>query len=198
LDKAIDKISGVYYESGDYGSLGKRFLAIAVDSCFILILALIVAWIWSFFTKPPDMNFVISHGWLSIAILSPKYFWFCTIMAYFYLSIIKPTKARTIGYRLANLKIVDLKGNQPSISKMTWRFILLIFGPFSLLIDLFWLGGDENRQTLRDKFVGTYVIKPNATPVGSGSIIYATYYLFGYSLIFQEVKRKEICEEGSN
>lgn len=73
---------------------------------------------------------------------------------------------------------------------MTWRFVLLIFGPFYLLVDLFWLSGDENKQTLRDKFAKTYVVRANAKPIGSGLIKFVNYYFWGMAFIFAEVKKE--------
>ncbi len=75
---------------------------------------------------------------------------------------------------------------------MTWRFILLAFGPIDLLLDLIWLCGDENRPTIRDKIAATYVIRSNAVPIGAGTIVRRNYFLLGWSFIFQEVKRIRI------
>jgi hypothetical protein len=108
------------------------------------------------------------------------------------MAVVKPTKLRTIGYRIADLKVVDLRGVRPSIFQMTWRFLLLVFGPIDLLVDLIWLGGDENRQTIRDKLAATYVIRRDAVPIGAGPIVRRNYFLLGCSFLFREVKRNRI------
>jgi len=188
-DKANRDI-GVYYRQSDYASLLKRIIAAGVDCFVLIILAVIISFIWPLFFEQPDFDIAADFGWMALAFFSPGFFWTCTIIAYCYLSIIKPSYLRTIGYRIAKLKIVNMKGCRPSLLQMTWRFLLLIFGPFHILIDLFWLGGgDDDRQALRDKMAGTYVVAANSLPVGSGPFKYANYNFLGFAFIFREVKR---------
>ena len=59
----------------------------------------------------------------------------------------------------------------------------------SILFDIVWLGGDPNRQSIRDKFAGTYVIRRKATPAGRGPIEFKIYFMFDYGIIFAEVVR---------
>lgn len=184
----------------DYGTLLRRFTVIVVDSTILSIFAVLIAWLWSFFAEIPNIDiafehgwlaFSIEHGWLVFLIFGPKYFLFCTAAFWLYLAVIKRTDIRTFGYRAAGLRVVDLKGKRPSLLKMTWRFVLLVFGPFHLLVDFFWLGGDENRQTLRDKLARTYVVKAKAQPAGSGTIQFVKYYFWGYAFLFPEVKKQK-------
>jgi uncharacterized RDD family membrane protein YckC len=183
---------GVYYKIEDYGSLLRRFLAIAVDSVVLILLSLLIAWIWSFFAEPPELNPAFEYGWLSMAFISPGYFWCCLLVSYIYMTVVKASKLRTLGYRITGLRVVNLQGVRPSIFQMTWRFILLAFGPIDFLADLIWLGGDDNRQTIRDKIAATYVIRPDAIPIGAGTVIRRNYFLLGWSFIFQEVKRNRV------
>ncbi len=188
--------NGVYYKIEDYGSLLRRFLAIAVDLVVLILLSLLIAWIWSFFAQPPDLDPASEYGWLSMAFISPGYFWCCLLVSYVYMTVVKASNLRTVGYRITGLRVVNLQGVRPSILQMTWRFILLAFGPIDLVVDLIWLGGDDNRQTIRDKLAATYVIRPDAVPIGTGTVIRRNYFLLGWSFIFQEVKRNRI--EGGN
>jgi len=183
---------GVYYKIEDYGSLLRRFLAIAADLVVLILLSLLIAWIWSFFAEPPELNPAFEYGWLSMAFISPGYFWCCLLVSYIYMTVVKASKLRTLGYRITGLRVVNLQGVRPSIFQMTWRFILLAFGPIDFLADLIWLGGDDNRQTIRDKIAATYVIRPDAVPIGVGTIIRRSYFLLGWSFIFQEVKRNRV------
>jgi uncharacterized RDD family membrane protein YckC len=184
--------NGVYYKIEDYGSLLRRFLAIAVDLVVLILLSLLIAWIWSFFADSPNLDPAFEYGWLSTALTNPSYFWCCLFVSYFYMAVVKATKLRTIGYRIADLKVVDLRGVRPSIFQMTWRFLLLVFGPIDFIVDLIWLGGDESRQTIRDKLAATYVIRLNAVPMGAGTIVRRNYFLLGWSFLFREVKRNRI------
>ncbi len=184
--------NGVYYKIEDYGSLLRRFLAIAVDLVVLILLALVIAWIWSFFAEAPDLDPALEYGWLSMAFITPGYFWCCLLISYIYMTVVKASKLRTVGYRITGLRVVNLHGVRPSIFQMTWRFILLAFGPIDLIVDLIWLGGDDNRQTIRDKIAATYVVRPDAIPIGAGAITRRSYFLLSWSFIFQEVKRNRI------
>jgi uncharacterized RDD family membrane protein YckC len=110
------------------------------------------------------------------------------IFVYVYLAILKPSRVRTLGFWLTGVRIVNHKGQRPSVFRMTFRLMLWILGPINPIIDFLWLGGDDHRQTLRDKFAGTYVIKRDATPVGQGIRRAAYYSLMGATLIFREIR----------
>ncbi len=183
---------GVYHKIEDYGSLLRRLLAIAADLVLLILLSLLIAWIWSFFAEAPELDSAFKYGWLSMAFISPGYFWCCLFVSYIYMTVVKASKLRTVGYRITGLRVVNLHGMRPSIFQMTWRFILLAYGPIDLIADLIWLGGDDNRQTIRDKIAATYVIRPDAVPIGTGTVIRRNNFLLGWSFIFQEVKRNQI------
>lgn len=182
---------GVYYNAHDYASLLYRILVAFIDLFTIGIIGYLLSTIWTYWADPPDFDLISEFGWLSAALFSPEYFWTLTLIAYVYLSIVKRSRLKTLGYRVLKLKIVDEMGRSPSIWRMTWRFVLLIFGPFHLVIDLLWLGGDIHKQTLRDKLAGTYVVKSQAEPVGTGVLVVERYNLLGFSLVFQEIKEKK-------
>lgn len=188
----MNQEEGVYFNIKEYGSLIRRSTAIAIDLAFLLLLFALVNELWTLFFLPPDFYLAYDYGIEFFMYFEPEFFTVCLILAYIYLAILKSGSTRTIGYRLMGLKIVDLKGQRPSLLKMTWRFILLAFGPFSLLLDIIWIGGDDNRQSLRDKLAGTYVIRKNAVPSGTGLIGYTQYSLLCYQLLFKEVKRNPV------
>ena len=167
---------GVYFASEDYAGLIRRFIIIAVDLVVIYFASLVV--IVLFFDLPAHFDQLISSKLYVVLVLS-----------YLYLAIIKRSDWGTVGYRLTGVRIVNLEGKRPSIWQMTFRFLLLVFGPIHFLFDFFWLGGDEYRQTLRDKIVGTYVIKDDAVPLGRGEQLLVQYFLFGWSMVFREVKK---------
>jgi uncharacterized RDD family membrane protein YckC len=181
----------IYYRRNDYASLSKRISAILVDLFVIGLLGYILSIAWTSWIEKPDFDLISEFGWLSAAIFSPSYFWTLTISTYIYLAIIKKSQLRTVSYRILNLKIIDAKGNPPSLLRMSWRFFLLVFGPLNLLIDFLWLGGDNYKQTLRDKLAGTYVIRSDAKPEGKGTLTYERYNLLGMSMIFAEIKAED-------
>jgi len=167
---------GVYFAPKDYAGLIRRFVIIGVDFVVICFVSFII--IVLFFDLPQD----IDH------LFPPKIYVFF-LFSYLYLAFIKRSDWGTVGYRLTGVRIVNLEGKRPSIWQMTFRFLLLVFGPIHFLFDFFWLGGDEYRQTLRDKIVGTYVIKDDAVPLGTGEQLLVPYFLFGWSMVFREVKK---------
>jgi len=184
--------SGVYFKKENYASIYKRFFAIFIDSCVLLFMAYLLSGIFSYFTDISELGEVIDcYGFLAVGVFYPHYFTICVVLFFLYLAVLKPTEIKTLGFRIAKIKIVNLNGEKPSIFQMIIRYILLIFGPFNFIIDLFWLTSDQDRQTLRDKFAATYVINENITPEGSGEITFNRYYLLGLSLLFKEVKRGE-------
>jgi uncharacterized RDD family membrane protein YckC len=175
-EKSTNLVEGIYYAPKAYASLIRRFVIIAIDIAAIGICGLL--------TYPLLVPFCDT-----IEELRSNIKYVILVIAYLYLVFLKRTNFGTLGYWLFNAKIVNLQGKRPTIWQMTLRFILLILGPFHPILDFFWLGGDENRQTLRDKIVGTYVVEDGAVPAGRGKIIYVQYFLLTLSVSFREVKR---------
>jgi uncharacterized RDD family membrane protein YckC len=169
---------GVYYAPRGYAGLVRRCIIIGVD--------LLVVWFASvmtivvLFDLPSEMGHVTTSKLFVLSVLS-----------YLYLVLVKRSDWGTVGYRLTGVRIVNLEGKRPSVYQMTLRFLLFVFGPFHIIVDVLWLGGDENRQTLRDKIVGTYVIRDDALPAGRGQQQLVPYYLLGWNFRFREVKRAE-------
>jgi|LGVF01.2.fsa_nt_gb uncharacterized RDD family membrane protein YckC len=167
---------GVFYDQKDYKGLSLRLLILATD---LIVLG--------------SCCYAIIYFGYHLDISDEAYFNSCffgsLIISYIYLALIKRTHIGTLGYYLTKSKIVNLSGQCPSILTMTYRYLLLIFGPLNLLYDLLWVSGDDNKQTLRDKLARTYVVNKQAEPLGSGDRILAPYFFFGFSYLFTEVKR---------
>ena len=169
---------GVYYATADYAGMCRRVLALAAD-LGVVVLAWYGLWAALVLFDPspvgngsPDALPLI---WLGLA--------------YLYLVVVKPSRVRSLGYWLTGTKIVTLRGERPSILRMTFRLALWVLGPFNVCYDLIWMGIDDDRQSLRDAFAGTYVVKRNARPVGRGEIHLATYFAFGFTLMYPKVTR---------
>lgn len=165
---------GVFYADKDYAGIPRRLLILAIDFIVLACIAFIIL----ILPVSLESETILSFKLLGILLIS-----------YYYLAILKRSERGTLGYHLTGVRIVDLEGKRPSIWKMTFRFLLLVFGPFNFILDVFWLGGDKDKQTLRDKVVGTYVINRQADPVGDGAQKYVQYSLMTYNLLFREVSR---------
>jgi uncharacterized RDD family membrane protein YckC len=95
----------------------------------------------------------------------------------------------TAGYRLLGVKLVDLQGKPVKLWKAMLRALMVVVGPASVVVDAIWLTGDDNRQTLRDKIAGTYVVRSKATPLGEGTVNYRMYFVASLSFVIPEVVR---------
>ncbi len=165
--------TGVYYQDTDYAGLFRRIVIVVIDLSVIFLSMIILNICWFVFVSVPlPPLFLI---WLAIT--------------YFYLAILKRTRIRTLGYILTGVEIVDLKGKCPSWLTMTTRYISLVLGLLHPLLDILWLTQEREKQTLRDKVAGTYVIKKNAQPVGTGIQIVIIYHVLGFALSLPELRR---------
>ena len=180
-DKQIDlkreKLEvGVYYEDKEYAGLTKRVIIIGVDIFTLVILWASIIIIWEM-TNDDIEEIPVYLTYIGVS------------LAYIYLVVFRMFTVGTLGNILTKTKVVDLRGNRPSLFQMTIRFLMLILGPINFLLDFFWLTGDPYKQTLRDKFAATYVINKQAVPLGQGLQTFSTYQIFGMSFVFREVKK---------
>lgn len=171
---------GVYYAENDVAGLVARLVALAVD-------VLLVAAAWG------ALSLVVGFVELPQSVANVAAF----VLAWAYLAWLKRSPIGTLGYRLCRLQVVDLSGGRVSLASSTARFLFLFWGPLNFLIDLIWLSHDANRQSLRDKIVGTYVVRRGAGPVGSGPIAYPTYFVATLSFVVPEVQRRLVSERSS-
>jgi hypothetical protein len=100
--------------------------------------------------------------------------------------VLKRSKGGTLGYRIGGVRLVGLDGRHATWSALILRLLFAVFGPLNWL-DLIWLAGDPDRQTLRDKLAQTYVVKKKAEPLGTGPVILQYYEINCYNFIFREV-----------
>ena len=167
---------GVYYNSQDYAGFLRRIVIACIDFVALIVFWIILAIAWMYLH--PDQDFV-----------PPASFWVVLISAFLYLAIIKRSLG-TLGYLIAGVRIVDIHGNRPSVIRMIGRFMWLFILPFSLILDVLWLTGEETRQTLRDKTVGTYVIKKKSMPIGAGKCRIKIMSFIGLCLRLREVEKQ--------
>jgi uncharacterized RDD family membrane protein YckC len=167
----------VYYRRQDYAGFWRRICIDLVDFCLVAGIAFAVG----------TILFLTAWDEERIAVVG---FFTCIPFWYVYLVLLKRSAIRTLGYRVARVRIVNLQGRRPSVASLTMRFLFIFFGPLTCLLDLFWIPGDRHRQALRDKFAHTYVIGAAAQPAGRGELAYVPYCLMGWTFVFQEVKTK--------
>lgn len=169
---------GVYYNRESYFGFWTRLFIDVIDGIVLLVISFVTLFVLFLFTD--DYRVVVQVLLFAMGIVCSLYF-----------VILKRSRIRTLGYIVCNARIVNLKGERPGIILLFLRLLFIAFGPINNVIDLVFLAGDENKQTLHDKVAQTYVIKANAQPVGRGRIIYRNYDVLGYNLLLREVERKE-------
>lgn len=172
--RKIGAKEGVHYAPQDYAGIGPRAAILVIDSLVIFfILAFLagicglVPWIFRFY---------------GVAAL---------LVIWLYEVPLKRSSWRTVGYWLLGYKIVTLQGQRPSLFALTFRAMLWMFGPLAMVFDILWCGMEVDRQSMRDCFACTYVVKSRAEPIGIGSIVYTRYFLMGYNLMYPRVKRPD-------
>jgi uncharacterized RDD family membrane protein YckC len=169
---AEPQLPGVYYSEQDLAGLARRSVALAVDLLIVFFVCGAVVALGPDAGLPQAVANSLALG-----------------LAWLYLAGSKARPVRTVGYRLADVELVDLHGGPVSLWRSTCRFMFLFGGPVNVLLDLIWLTHDPNRQTLRDKLTGTYVVRRGARPIGQGVITYPTYFIATLSFILPEVAR---------
>ena len=123
---------GVYFSPNDYVGIVRRVVILVVDLAVIIGMYIVFANL--FITIIGDLN----NSFILIYLLC----------VWAYLTILKASRIRTVGYWLAGARILNLRGKRPSIFWMTFRILLWAFGPFNLLFDLLWSSLDDDHQTL--------------------------------------------------
>lgn len=170
---------GVFYSQDDYAGLGRRAAILILDSLVVIAMILVIGLSCDFLVNESSAFWV----YLPAVML---------FVSWLYLAIIKRSNMGTLGYFVTNCRIVDLTGSRPSILTMTYRFLLLIFGPLHFFYDFLWLCNDQNKQTLRDKLAKTYVVNRVAQPEGIGQKTLVPIFFFLFSYQFTEVQRPKI------
>lgn len=168
---------GNYYAPEDYAGVFRRFVISVVDWLFVLIV----------FFAVKVVHFKMQGGMGDAFTTAELWGWLAFLYVYFV--VLEASSLGTLGYLLTGVRIVDLQGKRPAFHRMLVRLLLMTRGPIFMLVDFVWLTGDEYKQTLRDKFAGTVVVRKKAVPAGVGELRLNRYQVFCYSLVFYEVKK---------
>ncbi|QDT98232.1 RDD family protein [Gimesia aquarii] len=165
---------GVYFTSDDYIGIMRRIIIFMVDVTVLILLQALIT---------------IVHDLLTGDYVSETPIWIWLFCVWGYLTVVRASRIRTVGYWVTNSKIVNLRGNKPSVFRMTYRLLLSTFMSFNYIYDLMWSAVDEDRQSLTDRFAGTCVVKKNSAPQGRSEIHLANYCALGFIYVYQRVTR---------
>ena len=141
------------YRSTDYASSGVRLGILLIDGVAIALFLLVVSGLTVAATPVSPASpiiIIISVGLQQLA-------------AFTYVTLLKRSSIRTLGYRAFGFKVVALDGTQPSPWAMFTRTSLwFLLNP---LINVMSFGQGQRGQFLSDLVAGTLVVRLESTPV---------------------------------
>ena len=168
----------VWFFPSDYAGLWRRLAIQLADAVTIVILmaAIATAVIVLHPAERPDDR-MLATLWLC---------WLASIYGYFV--VLKRSRFRTLGYRLARVRIVDPYGRPPDLEALTLRLMFALAGPLNIILDVLWIPFNRHHQALRDRLAQTYVVKAGAEPAGAARVVERTYRVLGISFAVEEVE----------
>ncbi len=171
----------VCFDRRDYAGPARRLISLCVDyvAAIVLSFGVLIGVLYIYFLRYPERD------------LPPQAMWVVPVVAYLYLTVLKRSRIRSLGYILTGVRIVDIRGGRPSLLQMTVRMLPMLPVPWSLLFDLGWMVDEPQRQTLRDKWAGTFVVRRKAQGIGTAPIQYKRIGFGGLFLIIPEVGRTD-------
>jgi uncharacterized RDD family membrane protein YckC len=182
VHEGVRMADAVLYRRKDYVGIFRHIVIWAVDALVIFIFFALIIAIDTAFQSPQDV--APSLPAMVVAIVA----------AWWYLTVLKASRFRTPGYRIADAKIVTLQGGQPSALQMTARMLWMsmwLFGwPVSLVLDCVWITMNDERQMLRELFTETRLIRRNARPFAVGRISYSLYDVCTMPLLIATIRNK--------
>jgi uncharacterized RDD family membrane protein YckC len=173
----------VWFFPSDYAGFWRRLGIELADATMIVVLLLVVTVTVALLDPVGDWNDAyLFAGW--------------TALVWAYFVFLKRTPVGTVGYRLAGVRIVDAYGRSPGLAALTLRLAFGILGPINIVLDLLWIPSDRHKQSLRDKFAHTYVVKAGAQPAGPARIILRTHHVMGMAFVFRDVEAMSVGGAG--
>jgi uncharacterized RDD family membrane protein YckC len=171
---------GVYFSREDYAGPFRRLAVLAIDGV-VLLLFLAAALVAVVFGVADAQD-------ASVALVYALLAW--TAAAALYFVVIERTAFGTLGLKLTGCRVVGLQGQRPSLWAMFLRFGWIVLGPINPILDVAFLAGDPDRQTLRDKLAWTYVVRRGALPAGRGPVVHVHLDFCGWTMLVPQVRRE--------
>ena len=173
------------YRREDYVGAVRHLLIIAVDACvlyFVLFLLALIASAFGDLTSSDPMPFVVLP-WL--------------ILCWVYLAVLKPSRFRSLGYWIADARIITIDGKPPSPWRMTMRLLwasmyLFPYLTLNIFTDLLWTTMNHERQMLRDLMAETRLIRNRAKPIGVGKVTRCLFTGLGITLLYARIRPKSL------
>jgi uncharacterized RDD family membrane protein YckC len=179
-------VSGpMVYLREEYVGAFRHLLIFAVDAFVLYLLLFLLALIASPFgelTSNDPARFVI----LPLLVVS-----------WIYLAVLKPSRFRSLGYWIADAKIITIDGKPPSPWRMTMRLLWasMYFFPYltiNFFTDLLWTTMNHERQMLRELMAGTRLVRNRAKPIADGKVTRCLFTGLGLTLFYARIRPKLI------
>ncbi|HEY4260074.1 MAG TPA: RDD family protein [Schlesneria sp.] len=170
------------YRREDYVGAVRHLLIFAVDGAVILLLLMPLTTVIAMFAGSLTGATALFIPWLPL------------LCIWAYLAVLKPSRFRSIGYWVADAKIVTIQGQKPSPFRMTLRLLWAIFwwyGSMGFFIDFFWTSTNRERQMLRDLLAETRLIRNKAQPIGVGKSIHSMMTCMSIAVMYTEIRERQ-------
>jgi len=134
----------------DLASLGERVVGFILDR--LIVIAYVVGMIM--FIGFSDLkNFVQNNLWLTVFLVIPIFFYHVLCEVFL--------NGQSFGKRIMKMKVVSIRGNEPTLSQylMRWIFRIVDFNLFSPTIALIVVAITKNNQRVGDLVAGTTLVK---------------------------------------
>lgn len=168
------------YDPNDYVGLFRHLVIFAIDGMVVWFGLVVIAIL---FTLVQQMTQTTLNAFKVLAML---------IFVWWYLTALKRSQFRTLGYWLTGVRIVTLYGEPPTLGRMTLRVMLLfswVFGyPIDVFTDFVWTTMGDDRQMFRDVMSGTRLIRGDAKPIGYGQVNYCLWTGLGRTFFYARVR----------
>lgn len=139
-------------------SFGQRLVSYLIDAFIIGVLAVIPAAILggigaSTISYDSDIGGYRNAGLFGGLFFGGFLLGFVVAVGYYVLTV---SKGKTLGNRVAGIRIVDINGNPPGVGKAFLRLVVQYFLSGWFAIGYLWMLWDPDQQTLHDKIAGTF------------------------------------------
>ena len=148
MNSRPDVKNNIFNES-NIATMSRRWLIRLIDGSVLFVLSVILYTIAAMFIKS------------GIVIIS-----LCLVWVVVYMVGLKSTRYGTLGFLIADVKVVGKNGKPVSLYKNLLRLSSWAFFPYSVFYDLYWMNQTGNLQTFSDRVSETYVVNKDFKPYG--------------------------------
>jgi uncharacterized RDD family membrane protein YckC len=143
----------------------RRAVAAGIDALVVVPAALVLALAAGHLAgvSLPDARHTALDYWLDLAISGEPALWgtigLLLAIAVIYVFLFHMTLGQTLGMRALKLRVIDVYGEPPSVTRAALRTLGYLASAATLGLGFVWVGFDAEKRGLHDWIAGTYVIR---------------------------------------